>query len=117
MKTREWNACVIKQNYSLESFLVPYGVKAENFALDKLLDILDNGVPTSWNYNFNKEGVYASSAMLQEFIEICVCLEESRHNMSIMKKKKNCDTNFNKDEYILKRKAQQKLFYLYQLFF
>eukprot|EP00957_Ditylum_brightwellii_P163935 12481080-Ditylum_brightwellii.AAC.1 len=63
-------------------FPAPTGIEARKLELEELLEVLENGIPTTWKFQMDKEGFTASSSMLKEFMETCVCYKECKPKAS-----------------------------------
>eukprot|EP00957_Ditylum_brightwellii_P091329 6954173-Ditylum_brightwellii.AAC.1 len=69
----KWIARLIKLNNYLTEFLAPTGIKARRLKMEEILKVLENGIPTSWKFQTDKDGFDASSSMLKDFMETCIC--------------------------------------------
>eukprot|EP00957_Ditylum_brightwellii_P147437 11226560-Ditylum_brightwellii.AAC.1 len=68
---------MIKLNNNLEFFPVPDGVTTTKIAREEFVGVLEDGVPYQWKLEFNREGFDSSSSTLKDFLDVCVCLEET----------------------------------------
>eukprot|EP00957_Ditylum_brightwellii_P103099 7857126-Ditylum_brightwellii.AAC.1 len=77
---KEWVAQVTKLNTYLKDFPAHKGNPTQPLNADKLLDILEYGVPVRWSREFTVQGFNPVDQGLQKFVEFCTRLEscESR---------------------------------------
>eukprot|EP00957_Ditylum_brightwellii_P047447 3603961-Ditylum_brightwellii.AAC.1 len=61
----KWIARDIKLNNYLMEFPTPTGIMAKKLEDEEILEVLENGIPTSWNFQMDKE-------------ETCVCYKECK---------------------------------------
>eukprot|EP00957_Ditylum_brightwellii_P166140 12648785-Ditylum_brightwellii.AAC.2 len=78
ISVRKWIARVVKLKDYLIEFPTPTGIKARKLEMEEILEVLENGIPTSWKFQMDKEGFDTSSSMLKEFMETCVCYKECK---------------------------------------
>eukprot|EP00957_Ditylum_brightwellii_P097203 7403160-Ditylum_brightwellii.AAC.1 len=76
--TCKWIDRVIKVNNYLMEFPTPVGVEAKKMDLEEILEVLEHGIPTLWNFQMDKEGFNESSSTIKEFTKTCVCYEECK---------------------------------------
>eukprot|EP00957_Ditylum_brightwellii_P154017 11722575-Ditylum_brightwellii.AAC.1 len=57
-------------------FPMSAGVKARKLEREELLEVLENGIPTLWNFQMDKKGFDTSSSTLKDFTKICVHYKE-----------------------------------------
>eukprot|EP00957_Ditylum_brightwellii_P112590 8582656-Ditylum_brightwellii.AAC.1 len=43
---------------------------------EEILEVLENGIPTLWKFQMNKEGFDASSSTIKGLIKTCMCYKE-----------------------------------------
>eukprot|EP00957_Ditylum_brightwellii_P171317 13041522-Ditylum_brightwellii.AAC.1 len=67
---------VVKLNNHLAELPMPARVEAKKLEQEELLEVLENKIPTSWNFQIDKEGFDASSSTLKDFTKLCVCYKE-----------------------------------------
>eukprot|EP00957_Ditylum_brightwellii_P027906 2108373-Ditylum_brightwellii.AAC.1 len=68
---------MIKLNDYLVHFPVLDRVKATKISCKEFVDILEDGILYQWKLEFEKEGFDSSSSTLEEFLDVCVHLEET----------------------------------------
>eukprot|EP00957_Ditylum_brightwellii_P003531 267502-Ditylum_brightwellii.AAC.1 len=54
------------------------GVKAKKLEEEELLEVSENIILTSWNFQMDKEGFNTSSSMLKDFTITCVCYKKCK---------------------------------------
>ena len=74
----KWIARVVKLNNYLMEFPTPTGVKARKLEPEELLDVLENGIPTTWTFQMDKERFQCKLQHAQFFMETCVCYKECK---------------------------------------
>eukprot|EP00957_Ditylum_brightwellii_P027529 2081313-Ditylum_brightwellii.AAC.1 len=77
---------MIKLNDYLVHFPVPYGVTPTKISHEEFVDILEDRIPYQWKLEFEKVGFDSSSAMLKQFLDVCVCLKEAELQKPLCKK-------------------------------
>eukprot|EP00957_Ditylum_brightwellii_P105288 8026230-Ditylum_brightwellii.AAC.1 len=75
---RKWIARVVKLNNYLMEFPIPTGVEAKKLEQEELLEVLENGIPTLWRFQMDKEGFDVSSSTFKEFTKTCVCYKDCK---------------------------------------
>eukprot|EP00957_Ditylum_brightwellii_P162660 12386501-Ditylum_brightwellii.AAC.1 len=78
----KWIYRDVKSNNYLTEFHTPTRVEARKLEPKELLEVLKNGIPTTWKFQMDKEGFNVSSSMLKEFMETCVCYNKCKANTS-----------------------------------
>eukprot|EP00957_Ditylum_brightwellii_P058502 4436295-Ditylum_brightwellii.AAC.1 len=78
MSPHKWTARVIKLNNYLTEFPMLSRVKAKKMDQEEILEVLEIGIPTSWKFQMDKEGVDKSSSTVKEFTKICICYKECK---------------------------------------
>eukprot|EP00957_Ditylum_brightwellii_P042363 3207548-Ditylum_brightwellii.AAC.1 len=63
----KWIARVVKLNNYLMEFPTSTGVKARKSEQEELLEVVEQGIPTLWTFQMEKEGMDASSSILKYF--------------------------------------------------
>eukprot|EP00957_Ditylum_brightwellii_P102122 7784768-Ditylum_brightwellii.AAC.1 len=74
----KWISRVVKLNNYLMEFHTSTGVEARKLEPDKILEVVENGIPTTWNFKIDKEGFDVSSRTLKDFMETCVHYKECK---------------------------------------
>eukprot|EP00957_Ditylum_brightwellii_P023735 1790726-Ditylum_brightwellii.AAC.1 len=74
----KWIARVVKLNNYLMEFSTTTGIEIRKLEMEEILEVLENGIPTSWKFQMDKECFEASSSTLKEFMETCVHYKEYR---------------------------------------
>eukprot|EP00957_Ditylum_brightwellii_P105021 8004793-Ditylum_brightwellii.AAC.1 len=97
---------MIKLNDYLMHFPVPDGVTATKIACEEFIDVLEDGVLYQWKLELEEEGFDSSSSTFKEFLDVCVCLEESELQKPL--KKKIARVMKEHDDLDGKRKHQEK---------
>eukprot|EP00957_Ditylum_brightwellii_P070270 5337974-Ditylum_brightwellii.AAC.1 len=59
-------------------FPMPAGIAAKKLEDEKILEVLENRISTSWKFQMDKEGFDMSSSTIKQFTETCVCYEECK---------------------------------------
>eukprot|EP00957_Ditylum_brightwellii_P081066 6165876-Ditylum_brightwellii.AAC.1 len=72
----KWILRVIKFNNYLEEFPTPTEIVAKKLEDEEILEVWENGIPTSWKFQMDKEGFNMSSSMIKKFTKTCVCYKE-----------------------------------------
>eukprot|EP00957_Ditylum_brightwellii_P016810 1265975-Ditylum_brightwellii.AAC.1 len=72
---KEWVPQVSELNRYLKDFPLHNGNIIQPLDDDKLLDILEYGVPASWCKEFTMQGFDPVDQGLQKIVEFCTCLE------------------------------------------
>eukprot|EP00957_Ditylum_brightwellii_P081587 6207084-Ditylum_brightwellii.AAC.1 len=75
MTVKEWVAWVLELNEYLKDFPAHNGNQVQPLDKDKIMDILEYGVPASWCREFNVQGFDPVVQGLNTFVEFCTCLE------------------------------------------
>eukprot|EP00957_Ditylum_brightwellii_P210961 15365608-Ditylum_brightwellii.AAC.1 len=78
----KWIARVVKLNNYLTKFPISVGLKARKLEQEELLEVLENGIPTLWKFQMDKEGFNASSSTLKGFTKTCVHYKECKPKMT-----------------------------------
>eukprot|EP00957_Ditylum_brightwellii_P117884 8992041-Ditylum_brightwellii.AAC.1 len=105
-----WNICKslrlgsckwILQRIKLNDYLVHFPaldrVTATKISCEEFVDVLEDRISCQWKLEFEKEGFDLSSAMLKEFLDVCIHLEEAElqkllgKNISCAKKEHDND--------------------------
>eukprot|EP00957_Ditylum_brightwellii_P164606 12532911-Ditylum_brightwellii.AAC.1 len=73
MSAHKWIARVTKLNNYLTEFPMLTRVEAKKMDQEEILEVLENGIPTSWKFQIDKKGFNASSSTVKEFTKMCVC--------------------------------------------
>lgn len=73
---RNFVSCVVEINSHSPSFLPINDVKPEKLPEDELLDLLECGVPDSWQKNMMLQNHNPLNGTLEEFISFCECSEQ-----------------------------------------
>eukprot|EP00957_Ditylum_brightwellii_P188198 14326791-Ditylum_brightwellii.AAC.2 len=93
----KWMLQMIKINDYLVHFLVPDGVTATKISRKEFIDVLEDRILYQWKLEFEKEGFNLSSSTLEEFLDVCVHLEEAELQKLLRKMiaraRKNHDDN------------------------
>eukprot|EP00957_Ditylum_brightwellii_P069087 5244423-Ditylum_brightwellii.AAC.1 len=77
---------MIKLNDYLVNFTVPEKVEATKLSCEELVDVLEDGIPLQWKLEFKKEDFDLSSAIIKEFLDVCVHLEQAELHKLLTKK-------------------------------
>eukprot|EP00957_Ditylum_brightwellii_P001900 146220-Ditylum_brightwellii.AAC.1 len=77
---------MIELNGYLVQFPVMDGVTATKISREEFIDVLEDEILYQWKLEFEKEGFDLSSSMLQEFLDMCVHLEETELQKLLRKK-------------------------------
>ena len=72
---KEWVTWVLELNGYLKNFPAHNRNTIQPLDKDKLLDILEYGVPALWHREFTVQGFDPVDQGLQKFVEFCTCLE------------------------------------------
>eukprot|EP00957_Ditylum_brightwellii_P018625 1399020-Ditylum_brightwellii.AAC.1 len=72
----KWIARVAKLNNYLTEFPMPVGIVVKEQEDEAILEVLENGISTSWKFQMDKEGFNASSSAIRKFTETCVYYKE-----------------------------------------
>lgn len=72
---KEWVARIQELNRYLKDFPYHNGNPTKSLDMDRLLDILEFGVPSSWQREFTVQGFDPMDQGLHKFLEFCTCLE------------------------------------------
>eukprot|EP00957_Ditylum_brightwellii_P154859 11786197-Ditylum_brightwellii.AAC.1 len=59
-------------------FPMPTGIEAKKLEDKEISELLENGSPTSWKFQMDKEGFGVSSSMIKKIMETCVCYKECK---------------------------------------
>eukprot|EP00957_Ditylum_brightwellii_P108478 8274420-Ditylum_brightwellii.AAC.1 len=89
MTVKEWVARVSELNEYLKDFPTHNGNKIQPLAEDKLMDILEYGVPARWCREFTVQGFDPVDQGLNIFVELCTCLESCESSADKLKDKKS----------------------------
>eukprot|EP00957_Ditylum_brightwellii_P008033 609734-Ditylum_brightwellii.AAC.1 len=84
--SRKWILQIINLNDYLVHFPVPDGVTATKIFREEFVDVLEDGILYQWKLEFKKEGFDSSSSILEEFLDVCVLLEEAKLQKPLGKK-------------------------------
>ena len=63
----KWIARVLKLNNYLMEFPTLTGIEARKLGTKEILEVLENGIPTSWKFQMDKEGFNVSSSTLKQY--------------------------------------------------
>eukprot|EP00957_Ditylum_brightwellii_P015298 1152513-Ditylum_brightwellii.AAC.1 len=72
---KEWVVQVMELNGYLKNFPEHNRNQTQPLNADKLLGILEYGVPARWHREFTVQGFDLVDQGLQKFVEFCTCLE------------------------------------------
>eukprot|EP00957_Ditylum_brightwellii_P150667 11471848-Ditylum_brightwellii.AAC.1 len=67
----KWIARVIKLNIYLMEFPTPTEIEARKLETEGILEVLENGIPTSLKFQIDKEGFNANSSTFKDFTKTC----------------------------------------------
>eukprot|EP00957_Ditylum_brightwellii_P053141 4029213-Ditylum_brightwellii.AAC.1 len=68
---------MIKLNDYFVHSPIPDGVTTTKIAHEEFVNVLEDRVPYQWKLEFEKEGFDLSSFTLEEFLDVCMYLEEA----------------------------------------
>eukprot|EP00957_Ditylum_brightwellii_P191459 14576894-Ditylum_brightwellii.AAC.2 len=74
MTVKEWVAWVLELNEYLKDFPAQNRSKIQPLNEDKIMDILEYGVPVSWRREFTIQGFDQVDQGLKYFVEFCTRL-------------------------------------------
>eukprot|EP00957_Ditylum_brightwellii_P163061 12416721-Ditylum_brightwellii.AAC.1 len=92
-------------------FPTPTGIDAKKPEDEEILEVLENGISTSWKFQMDKEGFDTSSSTINIFTEICVHYKECKPKKT-KESSAACESYFERGgKHKAKHKASKKAYH------